>query len=209
MTTTLDHIVFAADDREAGRAAFKEATGLILPLGGEHTAMGTHNCVSRMSPDTYLELITVNPRGMKPIRPRWFGLDTLPADAALRAHTIVLRSNHIYEDITKAKEVGVDLGTPMALRRDTLSWKFAVRDDGHMPLDGTAPMLMQWDRPKPHPAGNMMDQHIPLIAITQSSPHADTLSKLYDALGWRDLTLIEGPPLLSFTLDINGKEVTI
>ena len=209
MSAALDHIAFAAGNREAGRAAFKEATGLTLPLGGEHTAMGTHNCLSRMSPNTYLELITINPRGMKPIRPRWFGLDALPPDTALQAHAIVLRSNHIYEDVNKAKAVGVDLGTPMALRRDDLSWKFAVRDDGHIPLDGTAPMLMQWDRPNPHPAAKMMDQHIRLVAITQSSPHADTLSKLYDALGWRDLTLIEGPPLLSFTLDINGKEVTI
>lgn len=171
--------------------------------------MGTHNCLSRLGRDTFLELITVNPRGMNPIRPRWFNLDNLPPNTPLTTHAIILRSNHIIEDLNKARDLGIDLGEPVSLCRDGLRWKFAVRQDGTIPLVGTAPMIMQWEKPVPHPALKMTDQHIRLIAITLSSPHAALLTDLYKALGWTDLTIIEGAPKLSVTLEINQKLVTL
>jgi len=209
MASTLDHIAFTAASREAGVTAFNAASGITLPLGGEHPNMGTHNALSSLGPNTFLELITIDPTGTKPDRPRWFALDDLPDDAGLRAHTIILRSVDLDGDLEKARALGVDLGTPMALSRGDLSWRFAIRDDGTIPLSGTAPMLMQWDQADPHPASRMTEQGMRLKSIAVSTPDPDLLTALFDSLGWTDLQITKGAPKWAFALDVNGTEVTL
>ena len=209
MAVTFDHIAFTAASCAAGRSAFEVATGVSLPLGGEHPNMGTHNCLSAMGGDQFLELITIDQDAPAPDRPRWFALDRLPDDQPLKPHAVIIRSDDLDGDLAKAKAIGVDLGTPVSLTRGNLSWRFAIRDDGDIPLDGAAPMLMQWDQADPHPAVNMTDQGIRLKEIKITTPNASKLTELCDALGWSDPVIAEGETHLSFTLSINGTQVTL
>jgi len=41
--TKIDHIAVAAGSLEAGVAYVEEALGVVMPKGGEHPAMATHN----------------------------------------------------------------------------------------------------------------------------------------------------------------------
>ncbi|MEM7242382.1 MAG: VOC family protein [Pseudomonadota bacterium] len=204
-----DHIAFTAATRVTGRSAFQAETGIELPLGGEHPLMGTHNCVSSMGDDTFLELITIDPTAPAPQHKRWFGLDDQPKNQKLSAHAVVLRSNDLDRDLDAIKTIGVDLGTPLPLTRGELSWRFAVRDDGAIPLDGAAPMLMQWDTATPHPTANMQDQGIRLTSVQISTPHVARLSDIYAALGYTEINITSGETHLSCTLDINGTQVTL
>ena len=209
MAVELDHIAFTCHSRAAGITAFTDATGITLPQSGAHPDMGTHNALSALGPDTFLELINIDPEGQKPNRPRWFGLDDLPLDCPLTAHAIILRSDDLTGDLAKAAELGFDLGTPMALSRGKLTWQFAVRDDGTIAHHGTAPLLMQWDQIDPHPASNMTNHGIRLKSIAVATPGPQALEQLCAMLGWSDLRITEGTARWRFTLDINGTEVTL
>lgn len=179
---TFDHIGIAAPSLAEGAAYFQTATGLDMPKGGEHPLMSTHNHLTALGPDTFAEIIAINPDAPAIARPRWFNLDntTEPQIAWL------LRTDDIEGCITKAADIGIDLGRALNLERDHLKWRFTVRDDGTVPLNGAAPLLLQWDTEGPHPASGMVDLGLRLKSIAITTPHATQLHKLLDTLGLKD-----------------------
>ena len=58
----LDHIVVASLTVEEGVAHVERRLGVIVPPGGEHPSMGTHNHVMRLGDGIYLEIISPNPK---------------------------------------------------------------------------------------------------------------------------------------------------
>jgi hypothetical protein len=80
---TLDHLVVAAATLADGIEYFAEISGVAPQPGGKHVAMGTHNALVRLSERTFLEIIAIDPAGIKPARPRWFELDTIALQAEL------------------------------------------------------------------------------------------------------------------------------
>ena len=50
---------------------------------------------------------------------------------------------------------------------------------------------------------------IRLTSLEVRSPEADRLSKLYDLLGWKDLTITEGPTRWRFGLRIGSKDILL
>ncbi|MEO1919969.1 MAG: VOC family protein [Paracoccaceae bacterium] len=177
-----DHIAIGCATLEQGAAYMAVRTGLTVPIGGEHPLMGTHNLVMSMGEDTFFEVIAVNPSAAKPMRPRWFGLD----DARLtnpRPHSWILNSDDLETDLATAKSLGIDLGSPTTLTRGDMTWRFAVREDGAIPLEGAAPMIMEWSEMSIHPATKMADLGARISSITLATPHASTLNKLLNTLG--------------------------
>ena len=209
----LDHIALSAGSLEQGNAAFEAATGLRLPQGGVHPMMSTHNLLSALGPDTFLELIATDPQVAAPDRARWFGLDDQPGNAPLHTHALLYRTDDIDGDLARAHAMGIDLGQALALSRGDLSWRISVRDDGCIPLSGTAPMLLQWDTPGPHPAGRMTDQGLRLGKISVQTPDPDRLSKLFDAWTLPPAArpeITEGPAHMTVTLILpDGREVAL
>lgn len=179
---TFDHIAFAAPSLKEGVSHLHALTGLTVPTGGEHPDMGTHNHLTALGPDTFAEVIAINPEASKPDHPRWFNLDhvTEPKTAWL------LRTDDIEGCITKAATIGIDLGRAMPLQRGDLRWRFTVCDDGTIPLEGAAPLILQWDTDGPHPASNMTDQGLRMNTLSIETPHAEKLTKLLDALGLKN-----------------------
>jgi hypothetical protein len=206
-----DHAALSAGSLEAGLDAFAARTGLTLPAGGKHSLMGTHNCVTAMGPDTFLELIAIDPEAPAPDRSRWFGLDALPQDAPLHARALLYRTDDIAASLALAREAGIDLGEPVALSRGAMTWSFSVRADGAVPHAGVGPMLLQWDQPEPHPASAMSDLGIRLIGAEISTPNPAPLRRLFDH--WEpDMVpdIAEGAAALTVSLALpDGRQVTI
>lgn len=71
----LDHLTIIAPTLEAGREHIYTMLGVELPFGSCDPEMGTHNLLARLSGDTFLEVIAINPTMEDIGRPRWFGLD--------------------------------------------------------------------------------------------------------------------------------------
>lgn len=202
--TVLDHIAVAANRLEDGLAHVKAALGVDVPLGGQHTQMGTHNAVARLTEATYFEVIAPDPEQPKPPHARWFGFDTPRVAARLAQGPALLAwiaaTDDIEGAIAAAKGVGVDYGDPIRLTRGDLTWRFAYRVDGDVPLDGAAPCLIDWCG-SPHPAANMAPLGLSLDTLTVTTPEAPALIRLLDALGLADRPDIgQGPaPALTAT----------
>ncbi len=190
---TFDHIAIAANTLKEGAAYMRNLTGVDLPKGGAHPDMATHNLVTALGPDTFAEVIAINPDATPPNRPRWFELDNPVAQAKFPCtQAWLLRTDDIDGCIRKAAALGIDLGTATPFRRDALRWRFAVTADGSIPLNGAAPLLLQWDETGPqHPASRMTDLGLRMNRLTIKTPHAARLTELLDALGLQHRPVIK------------------
>jgi hypothetical protein len=193
----LDHIAIGAATLEAGAAAVAAALGAMMGPGGRHPQMATWNRLSATGPDTFLEVIAVDPEAPASGRARWFGLDD-PAVAARIAAApqpvgLVARTDDLDGALARAAEAGFDLGRPVEASRGDLRWRFAVRDDGAVPEGGAAPLLIEWPE-GPHPAGRMEDAGLRYARITLRGPDPARLARLMAALGAAEAFGIEQGP---------------
>ncbi len=168
---TLDHLVVAATTLADGIDWFAEVTGATPQPGGKHVAMGTHNALLKLGERVYLEIIAIDPEGVKPARPRWFGLDSvaLQAELTLRPQLIhwVARS----DDIERAVgECPVALGAVHPMARGDYRWRITIPDDGALPGKGIVPTLIHWDVAT-HPADVLPESHVSIAGLAAS--HAD------------------------------------
>lgn len=177
-----DHIAIGCATLDQGAAYMAERTGLTIPVGGEHPLMGTHNLIMSLGHDTFFEVIAINPSAPNPARSRWFGLDETTFTTP-RPHSWILNSDDLNADLAVAKSLGVDLGIPTTLTRGGMTWRFAVRPDGAIPLSGTAPMIMEWSDMPSHPAAKMTDLGARIKSMTLQTPYAEILNKLLNTLG--------------------------
>ena len=189
---TFDHIAIAASSLAEGADYVRAQTGLTFPKGGEHPDMGTHNLLTALGPDSFAEVIAINPDAPAPNRPRWFGLDEPSEQAKFpRLQAWLLRTDDIEGCIKKAAEIGIDLGRATPFKRGTLRWRFTVTESGAIPLDGAAPLILQWDTKGPHPAGNMTDLGLRMDALTIETPHIAKLTELLTVLGLKNQPTIK------------------
>lgn len=205
-----DHIAFTAPTRDTGRAAFAAATGVHLPDGGNHPAMGTHNAVAALGPDQFVEVIAIDPDGTAPARARWFGLDDRPDQPDLGPAIVLYRTDDIDRDLDRAARLGLHLGTPVSLSRGGLTWLFALVDDGHPPHEGGAPILLQWTNDGPHPASAMSDPGLRLSRLAMTTPLADEVSAfLADADLVPDIELGDTPAVKVTFRCPDGREAAL
>jgi Glyoxalase-like domain len=197
----LDHIVIAAQNLDAGVRFIRDKLGVDIPPGGRHESMGTHNHVMRLGRGSFLEVIAIDPAGRTPDRPRWFDLDDPGMAARLREGprlvAWVIRTTDIVAAVNAA---AISLGTITPLRRDALSWRLTVPDDGHMPGGGTIPHIIEWDAGL-RPWEQMADLGCSLAALTLADPDGDWLNEVLRSLGAEALPSVKvvegGPPRLS------------
>jgi len=151
----LDHIVVASLTLEEGVTHVEDCLGVIVPPGGEHLSMGTHNHLMRLGDEIYLEIISPNPK-VHPQRPRWFGLDRSELLAQLRVAprliTWVARVPNLGVAVQSVPEAGVIVSAS----RGSLTWLISVPAGGAMPFDGAFPALIQWPN-GPHPSERVVD----------------------------------------------------
>jgi hypothetical protein len=205
MSNRLDHLVIAAPSLEQGVAWCEATLGLTPGPGGVHTTMGTHNRLLRLDgdafPDSYLEIIAINPDAPAPGRPRWFGLDdpALQARVAIRPVllTAVVRTPLVEMHRWGLINVGEHPGEPIAFERASpagpLAWRLLVRDDGRLLHRGALPPLIEW-RGERHPAQAMAPSGLGL----QSLRLAGVPARAQDVLKLRGIEVTadtDGPAL--------------
>ncbi len=178
--TAVDHLVVAAATLEQGVAWCEATLGITPGPGGQHALMGTHNRLCRIDgpapspafPNSYLEIIAIDPAAAAPGRARWFGLD----DPALQARIaqaprlvhVVARSAMLDMHRWGLITVGHQPGNPVMLGRDTpqgrLDWQILLRDDGALLCGGALPTLIQWAGP--HPTAAMAPAGVALQSLS-------------------------------------------
>ncbi len=213
-----DHIAIGCATLEQGAAYVADKTGLTIPMGGEHPLMGTHNLLMSLGVDTFFEVISINPTAPKPAQNRWFGLDDPAVQKSLssraKPHSWILNSDNLEADLATAKSLGIDLGTPRTQTRGDLTWRFAVRDDGAIPLDGAAPMIMEWPaNMQAHPASGMTDMGARIKSIVLDTTYAQEVNKLLNTLGNGNMPIeIHDSPDTKLTVTLtlqNGREAVL
>lgn len=164
---TLDHLVVAADDLEAGRSWLERRVGCPLEPGGRHTEYGTHNVLLSLGPNAYLELIAPEP-GSVPARPRWFELDTPAMRDRLSRGPVLVHWVVRVESLAGVPDV-------RELSRGTNRWALTVAEDGSLPLGGVAPSLIEWRTPPP--SRSLPDRGVRLTELVLTTPDADALER--------------------------------
>jgi len=184
-----DHLVLGAHTLEQGAAFVESLLGVKPQSGGKHADMGTHNMLLRLGARSYLEVIAIDPGGITPKRPRWFGLDTAAVRAALRGQprllTWVVRTAAID---TAVKQCPVHLGEIERKSRGAFSWRITIPDDGALVGDGLIPGVIQWDGTA-HPAEGLADCGCDLVKLEGFHPAPAGIAPALAALGL-DQTLL-------------------
>jgi len=170
----IDHLAVTCGTLAEGAAHVEAALGAAPGPGGRHADMGTHNRLMSLGPDLYLEAIAPDPEVPAPARARFFELDR--AGAPRLAHWIA-RVNDIDAAIAAAP---VATGPALAMSRGALSWRLTVPEDGHLPLGGLFPSLIEWPD-IPHPAARMADAGCRLTRLEMEGPGAAELAPWFAA----------------------------
>ena len=169
---TLDHLVVAAITLADGIDYVASATGATPQPGGKHVAMGTHNALLRLGARVYLEIIAIDPDGIRPARPRWFGLDDPALQAELAEQPRLIHWVARTDDIDRAMAACPLAAAPVhAFSRGDYRWRIGIPDDGRLPARGIVPTLIQWDVPF-HPADRLPESKVSLaqLAATCADP---------------------------------------
>ena len=200
-----DHLVIGAANLAQGVDWAERQLGVALPPGGSHPRMGTHNHLTALGLDSFLEVIAVDPDAPPPGRPRWFALDD-PAQRARLARrpallSWVARCDDMEVSLAGARAAGIDIGRAVEMTRGDLAWRISIRDDGALPDGGTLPALIRW-RDGPHPAGRMTDLGLRLEALELRHPEPAQLRARLRAIGAAPLVRVvpDGLPSLRAVL---------
>jgi Glyoxalase-like domain len=183
---TLDHLIVAAATLEQGEDHLEALLGVRPRRGGKHVAMGTHNSVLRLGAGVYLELIAIDPDGIKPDRPRWFDLDKPSMIASLAQNPRLIHWAARCSDIDAAGKLSPsDYGLVYPMKRASYSWLMTIPDDGHLPGDGLIPTLIQWADDH-HPADALADDHLAVVTMAGAHPDPAIIRAALDRVGLAD-----------------------
>jgi hypothetical protein len=179
----VDHLVLAATTLADGIDYVASLTGTAPRPGGKHAAMGTHNALLKLGARLYLEVIAIDPAGVKPARPRWFGMDGVALQAELLEEPRLIHWVARTNDIDAAAQAsGVDLGAVHAMARGDYRWRITIPEDGALPGRGLIPTLIQWDVPM-HPADTLPDAGVSLVELAGSHPDPGVARNVLGKLG--------------------------
>ncbi len=193
----LDHLVICARDLAQGVGWFADLSGTQLPVGGQHPLMGTHNHLTALSEDSFLEVIAIDPDapkpGFQPGQQRWFSLDDSAhqgrLDIAPRLTTWVVATRDLDAALARVREIGLDPGVPVEQTRGDMRWRLALRSDGSLACDGVFPILIEWPEGV-NPVSRMQDQNIRLQSLSLTHPDAAIVDAGLQALGIAHLATV-------------------
>lgn len=174
----IDHLVFAADDLETGRAWMERTLGVAPGGAGVHPLMGTHNALWSLG-GCYLEVIAVDPTA-EMTRPRWFGLDDPQVRASLQGPRLLTWVARV-DDLTHALgATALPLGEGVRVSRTGLHWDLSVRPDGALVEQGRAPTLIEWPADVTTPERSLPDSGITLERLTIAGASQDVQTFVRD-----------------------------
>jgi hypothetical protein len=178
-----DHLIVAAATLEQGEEYIAARTGVPPQRGGKHVAMGTHNSLLKLGARAYLEVIAIDPEGIRPARPRWFDLDRPDMQAQLRESPRLIHWAARTADIDAARQAcTIDPGPAHAMTRGAFNWQITIPEDGHLPGGGVLPTLIAWPDAR-HPTDAMPDGRVRLATLAAAHPEPGQIRHALAALG--------------------------
>jgi hypothetical protein len=180
LASRIDHLVITAPTLAQGTQYLSQALGVSPQTGGAHPRMGTHNCVLRLGPDLYAEVIATAPDAAAPARPRWFQLDDTLWNDRPRLATWVVRTSDIRAAQAAAR---IPNGEIHAMTRGELEWLITITEDGSLPMQGAVPAFIQWSASQ-HPAALMRDMGCALIGLESHHPEAPAIDGMLRRIGF-------------------------
>ena len=204
----LDHLVVACATLAAGRAWCEATFGVAPEPGGRHPLMGTHNALLAISsarfPNSYLELIAIDPDAPAPAPRRWFDLDAATWQATgdePRLVHWVARTDDIVGASATLRRSGFDPGPIVAAERMTprglLRWRIAVRDDGGRLAAGAVPLLIEWG--EVHPTDALPARAVGLESLVLGGVAGELAACLGVAAA------VAAPPLMAELMTLRGR----
>lgn len=133
--------------------------------------MGTHNLLLSLGPTVYLEVVAIDPDAPPVARPRWFGLDDVPPQSAARLAAWVANTDDIQAHASPA------LGVVEQMEREGLTWQMTSTANGHSPLSGAAPLLIQ-RATHFHPASRLADVGLRLRCLHIQHPRPGKVAQV-------------------------------
>jgi hypothetical protein len=203
---SVDHLVYAVSDLDAGIAQIERLLGVRAAQGGKHPGRGTHNALISLGGGAYLEIIAPDPGQPVPEMPRPFGLDR---QREPRLVTWAARVPDIEHRAEQARAAGYDPGVVLEMSRrlpngDELRWELSANLE--LPGDGVVPFLIQWE-PGHHPSESA-PTGARLADLEAEHPRPDVVGVMLQALGV-ELTVTESarPALIATIEGPNGTVV--
>jgi 6-phosphogluconolactonase (cycloisomerase 2 family) len=199
LDATVDHLVYATPDLQAGIATIERLLGVRATPGGQHPGRGTRNALVSLGSATYLEIIGPDPEQPAPAQPRPFGIDDLKEP---RLVTWAAKGRDLERFASDAARRGVKLGAviPGSRRRADgvlLEWRYT--DPRTLAAGGVVPFFIDWGA-TPHPAVSA-PAGATLVALRAEHPDAGAVQQALDAVGV-DLRVRRGArPALVATID--------
>lgn len=197
----LDHLTVIAPSLAEGVAHVRDCLGIEVPFGTRHAYMGTHNHRLRLGGQAYLEIVALDPAGVDPGRPRWFGLDDRDK---VRADWEEGRRLRGWVAGTEAMDAvlalqdgpaGPVFGEKVALPAEAPSFAFSIPADGALPLDGAIPSLID-HRGDARYIASIPDLGARLVGFVLEHPDPDAIGALYRTLKIdRPPAIVHGPKL--------------
>lgn len=180
MRSTLDHLVIVSPTLPLGAQFVERQLAVQLQPGGKHPRMSTHNLLLRLGKSFYLEVIAPDSEAPLPTRPRWFGLDELSAQSSPYLAHWVARTERLDSADESLRQVFGDI-EPMS--RGGLSWKISIQPDGHLPLQGAVPSLIDWGESE-HPAKRLDDKGCELHRLEIAHPDPSLVERQLESIGF-------------------------
>jgi hypothetical protein len=199
----LDHLTVIAPTLREGVQHVQKCLGLEIPFGTRHDYMGTHNHRLQLGDNVYLEIVALDPDGVEPARPRWFGLNNQEKvrsdwDAGRRLRGWVANTGDI---VSTLSTYGAIFGDKVPLPTDSPSFDFAIPADGSLPLDGAAPSLID-HRGDPTSMALIPDMGARLRSLTLEHPDPAAIRALYISLAIDRPPTVIPAPLLRYRAEI-------
>lgn len=178
--SSIDHLVVVAPTLQSGVEYVESLLGVKMQQGGKHKKMGTHNCLLKLGDNIYLEVIAIDPQAPKPQHARWFGLDNIGNLEKPKLVTWAARTENI---AAATKASGIEQATILQMSRGDLEWLLAVPENGDLPFDGIAPMLIEW-KSNMHPCDNLEEKGCRLLKIEGFHPEINEINTMLAAIGF-------------------------
>ncbi len=178
----IDHITFVAKSLMQAQDYAARMFGVALPAGGCHPLMGTHNLLTRIADEVFLEFIAIDPQAPRPKRQRWFALDRLLAEGWLDAGPRLYAWVACLPGLAQ-RELPMPAMETIEVTRDHLRWHFSLCLDGEASAEGVFPALIDWGS-MGSPLGRMTDVGIRLEHFHLAHPDMGALQAQLSALGW-------------------------